>query len=108
MKVASNNNSTDIETKEKDATAVDNDKNQVTASVQKNNNEEKDLCKADLQRYHNDLEKQQEELKQIEDTRKDVLQEIVNVWGVYKYGLMKIGALTELSEAPDAIMPGNF
>lgn len=67
-----------------------------------------DLVQADIQRCQDDLQRQDHELSQMEDTKQQVLQEIIDVWGVYKYGLTKIAALTELSEAPDAIMPGNF
>lgn len=91
------------------------DTNQVLVIVKKDettgaaaSSASEELWKADMDYYQNCLEKEKQDLKQIEDTRNEVLQEIVDVWGVYKYGLMQIGALADLSEAPDAIMPGNF
>ncbi len=67
-----------------------------------------DLLDADIQRYQEDSERHTQALAGLEETKKEVLQEIVNVWGIYKYGLTKIAALADLSQAPDAIMPGNF
>ena len=52
---------------------------------------------------------QQEALKRIERARKKVYNDQVQqVWGVYMYGLKHVLALNDLSDAPDAILPGNF
>lgn len=67
-----------------------------------------DLPLADLKRCQATYQIQQEELEKMENTRQKILQEVVEVWGAYRYGLTQIAGLTDLSEAPDAIMPGNF
>lgn len=67
-----------------------------------------DLTLADLERCRETFRQQQAELQEMEETKKKMLQEVVDVWGAYRYGLTQIANLTDLSEAPDAIMPGNF
>jgi tRNA (Thr-GGU) A37 N-methylase len=62
----------------------------------------------DIKRYQETFQQQQAESEQQQETRRKVLQEMVHVWGAYRYGLTKIAGLADLSEAPDAIMPGNF
>lgn len=63
---------------------------------------------ADLKRYRSLLQEQDEEIENIERARKRVRQQQVDLWDVYKYGLQQIGNLQDLSQAPDAILPGNF
>ena len=93
---------------DKDAT-VQKDTDKAGSSLQyDDDDDDDDLWKGDMKYYQKCLEKEKEDLNKIDETRNVVLQEIVDVWGVYKYGLIRIGALADLSEAPDAIMPGNF
>lgn len=68
----------------------------------------KKMRQEDLRRYKEQLRQVETEIEQQQITRKIILQEMVDVWGVYRYGLAKIAALTDLSNAPDAVMPGNF
>jgi len=63
---------------------------------------------SDLDRYKALLQAEDEQIQHIQATRKRIRQEQVDVWGLYKYGLTKIKNLSDLSKAPDAIMPGNL
>jgi hypothetical protein len=47
-------------------------------------------------------------MESITKTRKEIHEQQVELWGVYKYGLEKIAGLNDLGDAPDAILPGNF
>jgi len=69
---------------------------------------EETLMEKDLLRQKEELSSIQKEIEELETTRKQVLQEVVDVIGAYQFGLSTISALTDLSAAPDAIMPGNF
>jgi predicted nucleic acid-binding Zn-ribbon protein len=67
----------------------------------------------DLAQQDNDhLEEEEKQLvvdmAKIESARQRVYKDQVELWGVYKYGLQHVMALTDLSAAPDAILPGNF
>ena len=63
---------------------------------------------ADVERYQKLLDKEREEMESITKTRKEIHEQQVELWGVYKYGLEKIAGLNDLGDAPDAILPGNF
>jgi hypothetical protein len=62
----------------------------------------------DMLRQKEELSSITKEILELEDTKKQVLQEVVDVIASYQFGLRTIHALTDLSAAPDAIMPGNF
>ena len=62
----------------------------------------------DLARQKEELSSIEKEIAELEATKKEVLQEVVDVIGAYQFGLSTISTLTDLSAAPDAIMPGNF
>jgi hypothetical protein len=63
----------------------------------------------DLARYQEAEDVQTQALKKIESARLEVYSDQVQkVWGVYLYGLKHVMALNDLSDAPDAILPGNF
>lgn len=63
----------------------------------------------DLAQYKEAEATQEEALKKIEMARQQVYSDQVQkVWGVYTYGLKHVLALNDLSNAPDAILPGNF
>jgi hypothetical protein len=49
-----------------------------------------------------------EEIREIEVKRQNCIKQQAELWGVYKYGLTVIVKVTDLRDAPDAIMPGNF
>ena len=52
---------------------------------------------------------QYEAMNRIEAARRKVNNDQVEqVWGLYMYGLKHVLALNDLSDAPDAILPGNF
>jgi hypothetical protein len=63
---------------------------------------------ADVERYEQRLERERAETQAVETARQQLLREQVELWGVYHHGLTKIAGLTDLSDAPDAILPGNF
>lgn len=63
---------------------------------------------SDIDRYKHLLTTENEEIKRIQDARDRVMQDQIDLWALYKYGLAKINNLNDLSKAPDAIMPGNF
>lgn len=63
---------------------------------------------SDIDRYKQLLKAEDEEIKHVQDTRNRVIQDQIELWALYKYGLAKINNLNDLSKAPDAIMPGNF
>ena len=69
---------------------------------------EETLMEKDLLRQKEELNSIKKEIEELENTKKRVLQEVVDVIGAYQFGLSTISALTDLSAAPDAIMPGNF
>lgn len=69
---------------------------------------QKDFVAQDIQRYQDLLTQETEALEKVKAARKRVHQEQAEIWGVYKYGLRTIMGLNDLSEAPDAILPGNF
>lgn len=63
----------------------------------------------DLAEYMDAEAAQEEALKKIEMARQQVhSDQVQKVWGVYMYGLKHVLALNDLSNAPDAILPGNF
>ena len=63
----------------------------------------------DLAQYMEAEAAQEEALKKIEIARQQVhSDQVQKVWGVYMYGLKHVLALNDLSNAPDAILPGNF
>ena len=63
----------------------------------------------DLAQYKDAHKAQQEALNRIAKARRKVYNDQVQqVWGVYLYGLKHVLALNDLSNAPDAILPGNF
>lgn len=63
----------------------------------------------DLARYQEAEDVQTQALKKIESARLEVYNDQVQkIWGVYLYGLKHVMALNDLSDAPDAILPGNF
>mmetsp|Transcript_49 Transcript_49/g.107 ORF Transcript_49/g.107 Transcript_49/m.107 type:complete len:222 (-) Transcript_49:561-1226(-) len=63
----------------------------------------------DLKKYEEATEKQKRALKNIERARKQIYSsQVQQVWGLYTYGLKHVLALNDLSDAPDAILPGNF
>jgi hypothetical protein len=66
------------------------------------------LVEQEIRRQKEELITIEKDIVAIENTKKLVLQEVVDVVGAYQYGLNKISTLTDLSAAPDAIMPGNF
>lgn len=66
------------------------------------------LMEQEFRRQKEELITIEKDIVAIENTKKLVLQEVVDVVGAYQYGLNKISTLTDLSAAPDAIMPGNF
>lgn len=66
------------------------------------------LAEQEIQRQKEELVAIEKDLVALENTKQQILQEVVDVIGAYQYGLSKISALTDLSTAPDAIMPGNF
>lgn len=67
-----------------------------------------DQSKLPFQHYRNMQQQLAQELQQMEQRRKDVLQKQTELWDVYKFGLEKISNLNDLRDAPDAILPGNF
>ena len=69
---------------------------------------EETLMEQDLARQKEELSSIEKEIAELEATKKEVLQEVVDVIGAYQFGLSTISTLTDLSAAPDAIMPGNF
>jgi hypothetical protein len=62
----------------------------------------------DLERYQSLLQQQDQHLDKIKKTRKRIRTQQAELWNVYQYGLQQIGNLQDLSQAPDAILPGNF
>ena len=63
----------------------------------------------DLAQYQEAEDVQKKALKKIEAARWKVYNDQVQqIWGVYTYGLKHVLALNDLSDAPDAILPGNF
>mmetsp|Transcript_14552 Transcript_14552/g.20559 ORF Transcript_14552/g.20559 Transcript_14552/m.20559 type:complete len:251 (+) Transcript_14552:166-918(+) len=61
-----------------------------------------------IQQLQKEKEKLQKDMEKIEQKRKDIFTKQHELWGVYKYGLQTISKLTDLQDAPDAILPGNF
>jgi hypothetical protein len=53
-------------------------------------------------------EEQSTALEGIEKAKQRVFADQADLWGVYKYGLQHVLNLNDLSDAPDAILPGNF
>ncbi|CAB9496394.1 expressed unknown protein [Seminavis robusta] len=49
-----------------------------------------------------------QEIQEIQEKRVQVRQRQVEFWGLYKYALEKVSNLSDLRDAPDAILPGNF
>ncbi len=61
-----------------------------------------------LQVAQQQYERVGEEIREIEVKRQNCIKQQAELWGVYKYGLTVIVKVTDLRDAPDAIMPGNF
>lgn len=69
----------------------------------------KSLHSEDLLQYEEAEKLQNEAMNRIEAARQKVNNDQVQqVWGLYMYGLKHVLALNDLSNAPDAILPGNF
>mmetsp|Transcript_862 Transcript_862/g.1803 ORF Transcript_862/g.1803 Transcript_862/m.1803 type:complete len:214 (+) Transcript_862:47-688(+) len=67
------------------------------------------LYPEDSLRYEEAEKVQIEAMNRIEAARKRVANDQVqHIWGLYMYGLKHVLALNDLSDAPDAILPGNF
>jgi len=56
-------------------------------------------------KYHR---RNQQDIESNGRIRSGIYQEYVDFWRLYSFGLLKISALADLSEAPDALLPGNF
>jgi hypothetical protein len=68
-----------------------------------------DLVEQHSLRYLQDqLKVVAQENEVINSKRKDFFQKHANLLGVYTVGLEQISKLTTLTDAPDAILPGNF
>lgn len=84
-------------------------KERETESTTKTKMTTKLLHPEDLAQYHEAEEVETNALKKIEMAQRKVFNDQVqHVWGVYIYGLKHVLALNDLSDAPDAILPGNF
>ena len=62
---------------------------------------------SDVNRYKALLKAEDEHIQHIKDTPGRIRQEQVDLWRLYMHGLNKIKNLSDLSKAPDALMPGN-
>lgn len=62
----------------------------------------------DDSRYKYMEEEQARALDGIEMAKQRVFNDQTDLWGVYKYGLQHVLNLNDLTDAPDAILPGNF
>ena len=63
----------------------------------------------DFTRYDEAEKVQKQAMEKIERARRKVYNDQTQkVWGVYLYGLKHVLTLNDLSDAPDAILPGNF
>jgi hypothetical protein len=80
----------------------------MSLSNQNDEKKQQDFLSQDSARYEQLLKQEEEEIERVKAARKRIRQEQVELWNVYKFGLQKIMQLNDLSEAPDAILPGNF
>eukprot|EP00531_Pseudo-nitzschia_arenysensis_P011286 CAMPEP_0116149436 /NCGR_PEP_ID=MMETSP0329-20121206/18948_1 /TAXON_ID=697910 /ORGANISM="Pseudo-nitzschia arenysensis, Strain B593" /LENGTH=214 /DNA_ID=CAMNT_0003645753 /DNA_START=23 /DNA_END=667 /DNA_ORIENTATION=+ len=91
------------------ATSNTSDKPAKKDTIQSTTTTTKLLHPEDLAHYKEAEAAQKQALIRIEMARQKVhSDQIQQVWGVYKYGLKHVLALNDLSNAPDAILPGNF
>jgi hypothetical protein len=87
----------------------DDEKKTSTTTTTRTTTTTKLLHPEDLAVYEEAEDVQKQALKKIETARWKVYNDQVQkVWGVYLYGLKHVMALNDLSDAPDAILPGNF
>ncbi|OEU20612.1 hypothetical protein FRACYDRAFT_234244 [Fragilariopsis cylindrus CCMP1102] len=91
--------------KEKKESDADNDNDNSTKTTTK-------IClinQEDIKRYEEMEDEQINAIQKIDEARNEFYKDQVQkVWGVYTYGLNHVLGLNDLSDAPDAILPGNF
>jgi hypothetical protein len=93
---------------EKEKKESDNNNSTKTTTIEKTKicliNQEKDI-----KRYKEMEDEQINTIQKIDEARNEFYKDQVQkVWGVYTYGLNHVLGLNDLSDAPDAILPGNF
>jgi hypothetical protein len=108
---------TDDETQEIPAAMVSKKRTDASAGASDENDDSEKTRRPianKLANEHNiDCLKRQKELvakdiQIIEEKRRNIFTKQRELWGMYRYGLEKISKLTDLRDAPDALLPGNF
>eukprot|EP00521_Asterionellopsis_glacialis_P006011 CAMPEP_0195282050 /NCGR_PEP_ID=MMETSP0707-20130614/1103_1 /TAXON_ID=33640 /ORGANISM="Asterionellopsis glacialis, Strain CCMP134" /LENGTH=231 /DNA_ID=CAMNT_0040340999 /DNA_START=42 /DNA_END=740 /DNA_ORIENTATION=- len=105
-------------TSSKDESSSSSSKTQLQLQEKKTRNSEESLPNYDytagkrkrdfVQHLQREQEKLRKDMENIEQKRNDIFTRQRELWGVYKNGLETISKLTDLQDAPDAILPGNF
>jgi hypothetical protein len=67
-----------------------------------------DLTREDLASLEQEEQILEATNRRIQQAKEGVHQDLVELWGVYRYGLQHVLGLNDLASAPDAILPGNF
>ncbi|KAL3905712.1 MAG: hypothetical protein SGILL_009566, partial [Bacillariaceae sp.] len=96
------------ESEAKSAEISEQQKDETTNSAEpepKDQKEHFDLTQQDIEAIDQQEKQVLADMKAIENAKKQVYKDQVEVWGVYKYGLQHVKELTDLSAAPDAILP---
>ena len=95
--------------KEKKESDADNDNDNSTKTPPKTTTKICLINQEDIKRYKEMEAEQINAIQKIDEARNEFYKDQVQkVWGVYTYGLNHVLGLNDLSDAPDAILPGNF
>ena len=95
--------------KEKKESDADNDNDNSTKTPPKTTTKICLINQEDIKRYKEMEDEQINAIQKIDEARNEFYKDQVQkVWGVYTYGLNHVLGLNDLSDAPDAILPGNF
>ena len=95
--------------KEKKESDADNDNDNSIKTPPKTTTKICLINQEDIKRYKEMEAEQINAIQKIDEARNEFYKDQVQkVWGVYTYGLNHVLGLNDLSDAPDAILPGNF
>ena len=58
--------------------------------------------------YKQQIQQTKDDIQRINEKRKEFYKQQIELWNTYTYGLSTISKVSDLADAPDAILPGNF
>ena len=80
----------------------------TAAAADEPNNDNSDIVIGSEWWYKQQIDQTKQDIKHIDDQKKQFYKKQLELWGMYRYGLQTITRTSDLGDAPDAILPGNF